>query len=209
MSIATPRRLFAASLAAALLSISGWAFADKLPPGTVAIVDTPGPGGPFGTNGFDVFKDQRVAARFTVPADGDMRFVRTGLWMMNNSGDLRGNFLVSLQTDAVDEGGPATLPSGVDIEHWKVRVQTYGWSPVEQFFVSRTGPTLKAGHNYWIVVASNSPPFIDPVWTFARKGLGWSTTTFGGAWQQAGESGALTLHVDAVPVTATAPTARN
>ncbi len=199
----TSKRLFATSIAASLLVISGWAAAAHLPEGSVQLVNTPGPGGPLGTNGFDVFVDQRVAARFTVPAGGpDMHFERAGVWLMNNSDNVQAQVVVSLQTDALDEGGDATLPSGNSLEHWVTRVKTYGWSPVQQFVFGHpdTAPLLKAGHSYWIVVASNAKPLQDPVWTFARKGLGWSTTSSGGVWQQAGEGGALTLRVDALPV---------
>lgn len=167
---------------------------------TQPIVDTPGPGGIFGTNGFDVFAEQSVGARFTVPADGDMRLARIGLWLMNNSDTVQKKVRLSLQTDALDEGGAETLPSGVELERWTAPVQTLGWNPVEQFFVTKSGPVLQAGRSYWVVAASMSPPLVDPVWTFAKKGSMVSTTTFNGAWQTAGSGGALTLRVDARPV---------
>jgi hypothetical protein len=193
--------LVAAGLVAAALSISGGAqAAGTLPPGTVTLIDTPGPGGVFGTNGYDLIKDQRVAAAFTVPAGADMRFVRAGVWLMNNSGDVRARVGVSLQTDASDEGGSESKPSGVEVEGWAARVQTYGWSPVEQFFDSRKGPALAAGHRYWIVLASNAPGGADAVWTLAARGLGVQSITNYGHWLAASPGGALTLRVDAVPV---------
>jgi hypothetical protein len=205
MSLSRPNRLLAAAGAALLAtSLAGASHAGNLPPGSIAIVDTAGPGGPLGVNGFDVFREQRVAERFTVPADGDMNFLRTSLWLMNNSGTDRAQIVVSLQTDALDEGGAETKPSGIDLEHWVTRVHTWGWSPVEQFFVTQTAPLLKAGRKYWIVVASNADGGDDPVWAFARKGTLWSTTTSGGHWQAAGEGGAITLRVDALPVNAQA-----
>lgn len=167
---------------------------------TVPIVDTPGPGGPLGTNGFDVFEEQAVAARFTVPADGDMRLVRIGLWLMNNSEVQQRRLRVTLQTDAPDEGGGETLPSGVVLEQWDTRVQTVGWNPVEHFFVARNGPLLQAGRSYWVVAASMAPRYRDPVWTFAKKGSMWTTTSRDGAWQTAGSGAALTLRVDAHPL---------
>jgi hypothetical protein len=167
---------------------------------TVPIVDTPAPGGPLGFNGFDVFQEQAVAARFTVPADGDMRLARIGIWFMNNSDTLHKRVRLTLQTDALDEGGSETLPSGVELERWDKRVEALGWNPVEQFFVTKTGPLLKAGRNYWVVAASMSPPFVDPVWTWAKNGTAWSTTSREGAWQTAGEGAAPTLRVDALPL---------
>lgn len=164
---------------------------------TVPIVDTPGPGGLLGTNGFDIFAEQAVAARFTVPADGDMRLARIGVWLMNNSDTEQKRVRLTLQTDALDEGGAETLPSGVVLEQWDTRVQTFGWVPVEQFFLTRSGPRLLAGRSYWVVAASMSPPFVDPVWTFAKTGNMWTTTSHDGAWQTAGNGAALTLRVDA------------
>jgi hypothetical protein len=167
---------------------------------TVPIVDTPGPGGLLGFNGFDVFAEQAVAARFTVPADGDYRLARVGLWMMNNSETEQRKLRVMVQTDALDEGGPETLPSGVELERWTDVVQTLGWNPVEQFFITKKGPLLQAGRSYWVVAGSMSPPFVDPVWTFAKTGNMWTTTSRDGAWQTAGEGAALTLRIDAHPV---------
>jgi len=169
---------------------------------TVPIVDTPGPGGLLGTNGFDVFAEQAVAARFTVPVDGDMRLARIGIWLMNNSDTEQRRVRLTLQTDAIDEGGTETLPSGVVLEQWDTRVQTFGWDPVEQFFVTKKGPFLQAGRSYWVVAASMSPPFVDPVWTFAKTGNMWTTTSHAGAWQTAGSGAALTLRVDAHPIKA-------
>jgi hypothetical protein len=164
---------------------------------TVPIVDTPGPGGLLGFNGFDVFTEQAVAARFTVPADGDYRLARIGLWLMNNSETEQRKLRVMVQTDALDEGGPETMPSGVELERWTDVVQTLGWNPVEQFFITKKGPLLKAGRSYWVVAGSMSPPLVDPVWTWAKSGTMWTTTSRDGAWQTAGEGAAVTLRVDA------------
>ena len=86
------------------------------------------------------------------------------------------------------------------LEQWTDAVDTLGWDPVEQFFVTKSGPLLQAGRSYWVVAMSKSPPLIDPVWTFARRGTMVTTTSSGGAWQTAGSGGALTLRVDARPV---------
>lgn len=191
-----------AALAAALMFSAGGALAAEVaaPRGVVSIVNTPAPGGFLGLNGFDVFSEQAVAARFTVPADGDMRLARIGLWLMNNSDTLRKTVHLSLETDALDEGGSQTQPSGRVLEKWSAPVATLGWSPVEQFFETTKGPRLLAGRNYWVVAKSKSAPFVDPVWTFASKGLMVTTTTQNGEWQTAGNGGALTLQVDAKPV---------
>lgn len=189
------------TLAAALLLATGAAFAAGPRPAaeTVAIVDTPGPGGLLGFNGFDVFQEQAVAARFTVPVEGNYRLARIGIWFMNNSDTLQKRIRLTLQTDAVDEGGSETMPSGVELERWDTRVQALGWNPVEQFFRTKTGPLLKAGKSYWVVAGSMSPPFVDPVWTWAKTGNMVTTTSRDGAWQTAGSGAAVTLRVDAVP----------
>jgi hypothetical protein len=171
-------------------------------PAPVSIVDTAAPGGIFGLNGFDVYVRQRVAARFTVPATGDHRLARVGIWFFNNSGTEQPQMRITVQTDALDEGGSDTLPSGRRLATWVAPVATLGWDPVEQFFTASAGnaPRLKAGRSYWVVAESAAPAGADPVWAFARSGLGVSTTTFEGAWQPAGEGGAITLRVDAVPI---------
>lgn len=194
MLMRTPMK---AALAAALLSVG---LAAQAGTKTVPLVDTPGPGGIFGYNGFDVFVEQKVAARFSVPDTGDHRLVRVGIWFMNNSDTEQRTVNVSVQTDALDEGGSESLPSGRRLETWSAPVATVGWNPVEQFFTTVKGPRLKAGQNYWVVAASKSPPFVDPVWTFAKNGNMVTTTTYQGAWQTAGSGAALTLRVDAHPV---------
>lgn len=171
-------------------------------PALVSLINTKAPGGVFGLNGFDVYALQRVAARFTVPATGDHRLAKVGIWFFNNSGTDQPLLRVTVQTDAVDEGGTDTLPSGRRIALWEAPVATLGWNPVEQFFTASPGnaPRLKAGRHYWVVAESAAAPGQDPVWAFARSGLGVSTTTFEGAWQVAGEGAAITLQVDAVPI---------
>ena len=194
--------LLTSLVAAGLIAVGGSVSAadGKAWTKTVPIVDTPGPGGAFGIYGLDVFADQAAAERFTVPADGDMRLARVGIWLMNNSDTEQRKVRLSVQTDALDEGGGETLPSGVVVEEWTTTVQTFGWNPVEQFFVTKRGPLLKAGHSYWVVAGSMSPPFVDPVWTFAKTGNMTTTTTYNGAWQTAGPGAALTLRVDAHPI---------
>ena len=188
------------TLAAAGSLAAGPAAAPQSLPPLVSLVNTPPPGGFFGLNGFDVFQGQSVAARFTVPASGDFRLARVGIWFMNNSDTEQYPVRLSVQTDALDEGGPETLPSGRRLATWTAPVKTLGWNPVEQFFRSSTAPRLRAGAHYWVVADSDAPPFVDPVWTFAKKGTAVSTTTFNGAWQTAGSGAAPTLQVDAVAV---------
>ena len=203
------RRRLVASLATALAALAPSLAAHAAPgdlhtrpEGSVTLVDTPGPGGLLGTNGFDVFRDQSVAARFTVPAGGPaMRFLRASVWLMNNSEDLRGKLTVTLQADARDEGGPDSVPGQRVLETWETRVKTFGWTPVEQSVVTHAAAKLEPGRSYWLVLQSASPPLVDPVWTFARKGSMVTTTSFGGAWQPTSTPGAaLTLRVDALPM---------
>ncbi len=79
------------------------------------------------------------------------------------------------------------------------RCRRWAGTPGEQFFVTRKGPHIKAGRSYWVVASSQSPVFVDPVWTFAKTG-NMVTTTSNGVWQTAGDGAALTLRVDAHPV---------
>lgn len=191
------------ALCLSLVAAGGAVAADAVPTSrAVALVDSGKPGGAFGYNGFDVFEDQRVAARFSVPETGDHHLARVALWLMNNAGDVQKKLRVSVQTDALDDGGTESLPSGRRLHSWVAPVQTLGWVPVQQWFVtSRTdAPRLVAGRSYWIVAESKSPPFVDPVWTFAKSGNMVTTTTYNGAWQTAGNGAALTLRVEAVPV---------
>jgi hypothetical protein len=199
------RSLMLTSLVAAgLIAVGGaTSAAEEAPIGGrvfTPIVDTLPPGGFFGYWGFDLFVDQAAAARFTVPADGNYRLARVGIWLMNNSETEQRRVRLMLQTDALDEGGAETLPSGVTLEQWDTRVKTYGWVPVEQFFITKSAPLLKAGRNYWVVAGSMSPPLVDPVWAMASEGNMVTTTTYQGAWQTAGDGAAPTLRVDAVRV---------
>lgn len=182
----------------ALIAIAGAASADTPPEAkAVPIVQTAGPGGFFGYWGADVYRLQSVAERFTVPADGDMRLARVALWLMNNSETLQKRVQLSVQTDALDEGGSDSLPSGVVLDRWNFAVEALGWNPVEQSFNSQKLPLLKAGRSYWVVAQSMAPATVDPVWTFASEGNMVTTTSANGVWQTAGSSAALTLRVEA------------
>ena len=196
-------RLAAVVLALVAVAVAAAGPAAAQATGTMAttpIFDTAGPGGPFGFNGFDVFRDQGVAERFTVPADGDFRLARIGIWFMNNSDTQMRKLRLSLQTDALDEGGAATMPSGRELEHWMSTAQTLGWQPVQQFHDSAKAPRLRAGRNYWVVAQARAPGGLDPVWLFAKKGTAVVTTSAGGLWWPAAEGGAITLRVDALPL---------
>lgn len=188
------------ALAGALVSAPAVA---EIPDGskTVSIVDTKKPGGFLGYWGFDLFQDQSAAERFTVPADGDYRLHRVGIWLMNNSDTEQQAFTISIQTDAKDEGGDQSIPSGHKLLTWQDTVQTYGWTPVQQFFVSPHGPRLLAGHRYWVVAESTSPAFVDPVWVMSGRGRMVNTTTMNGQWQVPGKGAALTLRIDVQPLT--------
>src|SRR3954471_18533295 len=148
MSLVTRRT---ASLALASLAFAGKAMA-RSP--TVPLVDLPGPGGVFGVNGFDLFRGQAVAQRFTVPAEGAFRLARVGLFLMNNSDTERRFVRVQVRMDALDTGGADSMPGRHAIETWSGRVETLGWTPVEQFFRSDHAPRLQAGRNYWVVAGS-------------------------------------------------------
>jgi hypothetical protein len=205
----TPRRFsrLAALALCAALSLAHVHAADLAAPSParanlVSLVDTAPPGGFFGYWGFDVFAEQSVGARFTVPAEADHRLVRVGIWFMNNSDTRQGKLRLSLQSDALDEGGSETMPSGRKLATWVAPVEALGWNPAEQFFsgLRQKLPTLKAGRHYWVVAESASPAMMNPVWATASEGSMVVTTTANGAWQTAGEGAALTLRVDALRV---------
>ncbi|HEX4509852.1 MAG TPA: hypothetical protein VH328_07235 [Burkholderiaceae bacterium] len=178
------------------------AAAPAWPPKMVQLIHTARPGGFFGYNGADLFAEQQVAERFSVPADGDLRLFRVSLWFMNNSDSQQADVNVSVQTDALDEGGDASIPSGHRIEAWTRPVATYGWTPVRQQFTSDRLPRLKAGHAYWVVAQSNAEAGSDPLWAFSKVGTQMSCyTDANGAWQACGEAAALTLEVQALPLT--------
>ncbi|GAA0757456.1 hypothetical protein LRH25_18550 [Ideonella azotifigens] len=164
------------------------------------LIDTGAPGGWFGYWGFDIYTEQTVGARFTVPVDSDFKLSRIGIWLMNNSDVDQAKIKLTLQTDALDEGGGESLPSGHKLEHWTAPVATFGWTPVQQFFSSEKTPRLKAGHSYWVVAESKAKALKNAVWVTAAEGLLFTSTTYQGAWQTGGEGAALTLSVDAKPV---------
>jgi len=185
-------------VAAAMIAIAGAASAGTTPEVTgVPIVETAGPGGFLGYWGSDVYKLQSVAERFTLPADGDMRLTLVALWLMNNSDTQQKRVQLSVQTDALDEGGSDSIPSGVVLDRWSFVVEALGWNPVEQSFNSKRLPLLKAGRSYWVVAESMAPATVDPVWTFASEGTMFATTSANGVWQTGGSGAALTLRVEA------------
>ena len=164
----------------------------------VSLVRTDQPGGMFGYWGFDLYTDQKVGARFEVPTGADVRLARVGLWLMNNSGSFQGRVTVSVQTDALDEGGSQSLPSGSTLGRWTAKVDTLGWTPVKQFFTSASKPWLQAGRRYWVVAESAAPALQNPVWVTAASGSLFSTTTSQGAWQTGGDGAAPGLIVDGI-----------
>jgi len=164
------------------------------------IIDTPGPRGSFGCWGPDIFRGQAVAQRFTVPSANDFRLARVGIFLMNNSDTEHRPLKVYVQTDALDEGGIDTMPSGHVLEAWQTNVETLGWVPQEQSMISAKTPRLHAGRNYWVVAASRAPALQDPVWVYAKRGNEVTSQTSGGIWYPGAETAALTLRVDAVPI---------
>jgi hypothetical protein len=167
----------------------------------VKLIATKPPGGFFGYNGADLFTDQMAAQRFSVPADGNLRLFRVSIWFMNNSDTVQNDVTVSVQTDALDDGGDQSMPSGHRIESWSRPVATLGWNPVQQHFTSDRLPRLKPGHDYWVVAQSKSDPGVDPLWAFSAEGTQMNCyTDASGAWQACGEAAALTLTVQALTI---------
>jgi hypothetical protein len=165
------------------------------------LIHTAPPGGFFGYMGADLFTQQMAAQRFSVPADGHLRLFRVSLWLMNNSETEQPKVTISVQTDALDEGGQQSQPSGHRIESWTRPVGTLGWNPVKQDFTSDRLPRLKSGHDYWIVGQSTADPGADPLWTFSSDGTAMNCyTDASGAWQACGDAAALTLTVEALPI---------
>jgi len=181
------------ALAAACLAFAAGASA-----ASDVLYETSEPGGMFGYWGMDVFDGQSVGARFTVPEGSDVSLGRIGIYFMSNSVDFTPPVVhLSLQTDALDEGGSETLPSGVVLESWDVTVTADGWDPVQEIAESTLLPTLQASRNYWVVAESADQAGDDGIWTFASSGTAYATTTYEGSWQTAGEGAAPTLLVEA------------
>jgi hypothetical protein len=167
----------------------------------VKLIHTAPPGGFFGYYGADLFQQQMAAQRFSVPADGHLRLFRVSLWLMNNSDSEQAAVTLSVQTDALDEGGGQSMPSGHRIESWTRPVGTLGWNPVQQRFLSDRLPRLKPGHDYWVVAQSNAAPGADPLWVFSSDGTAMNCyTDANGDWQACGDAAALTLTVEALPI---------
>lgn len=120
-------------------------------------------GGFLGYYGFDIFVDQSFAVAFT--PDQDYTLDTVGLWMMSNDFDNAGApYTVSLQTSGPSDTGPEPAPSGVVLESWDVQTAAIGWSPILETQTSVLNPLLQAGQTYWIVLESDSPPFVDAIW---------------------------------------------
>lgn len=167
----------------------------------VKLIHTAPPGGFFGYMGADLFQQQMAAQRFSVPADGNLRLFRVNLWLMNNSDSDHPDVTLSVQTDALDEGGDQSMPSGHRLESWTRPVATLGWTPVQQRFTSDRLPRLKPGRDYWVVAQSKAEAGVDPLWVFSSDGTAMNCYTDGsGAWQACGEAAALTLTVEALPI---------
>jgi len=202
MSPVPSRRLLPAALAACVMGLAGLAQAQGSPSRSPTVIhDTAGPWGWLGVWGADLYTQQRTAARFTVPADGDLRLVQVSLWLMNNSIYLQLPVRVTLETDALDEGGADSAPSGQVLATWSHKVLALGWDPVQQAFSSNHRPLLAAGRSYWVVAQSNAPVTQNPVWNYASEGTAWGCVSHPDlTWQTCGEGAAPTLKVEALPV---------
>ncbi len=145
-------------------------------------------GSPFGFVGFDVFEGQSVGVRFT--PDGRHRLDRIGVWFMNN--DFGGEHFDTVTLTLRDDGASGTgrsIPGTTIIESWSFRITAVGWDPKLETVVSALNPILEAGVNYWVVAEANVPPFTDPVWVWAARDSGYTSTTDSttGEWQDGGE----------------------
>lgn len=178
-------RAEALAMAAALLT-SATAGASEI------IYRTEGPfGGVFGLWGPDVFRDQRVATRFT--PNGDYLLDRVSIWFMDNAGPSlpRPRVRVSLQTSA------GLIPSGVALERWSYAIQAVGWNPVLETSQSVVRPMLRAGESYWIVAESDDPGGQDAVWNFSAFGTSFNAFDNLGSGWSSGSGAALTAIVEA------------
>lgn len=116
-----------------------------------------------GYYGFDIYVGQSFAVAFT--PDQDYTFESVGLWMMSNDFDNAGApYTVSLQTSGPSDTSPDPAPSGVVLESWDVQTAAVGWMPILETQTSLLNPVLEAGQTYWIVLESDSPPFVDAIW---------------------------------------------
>ncbi|MBY0308221.1 MAG: hypothetical protein K2Q09_05725 [Phycisphaerales bacterium] len=162
-------------------------------------------GGWLGLNGFDVFAEQKVAARF-IPASG-ATLTSVSIWFMSNddAGTTPQTVTVSLRTDAAS-GEFASVPSGTVLESWTTDLPIAGWNPELITFDSSAHPALASGQRYWIVAESNLPAFVDPIWCWSSEGNEFTATANGldAPWTS-GSGAALALVVEGSASTPACP----
>lgn len=166
--------------------------------GAAVVFQTNGPfGGFFGLWGADVSASQVVGERFVPAADHTLTAIK--VWLMDNSGAPGAPVRITLRTDGTHSGG-SSIPSTTILAEWNLACQAAGWNPVQHAVTSAGGVGLRAGTRYWVVVESDAPGGLSPVWNFASSGnaytcIGLRSAT-GEGWQAGGSGAALTLVVE-------------
>jgi hypothetical protein len=153
------------------------------------LFDTGTPPDAFGTDGFDVSREQSVSQRFFSNIDQTLASVE--VWLMSNSdGSVQPSINVSLR-----EAANASTPEGArTVESWVVKVSAKGWSPTRVLLNSTNSPELKFGVFYFVVLESDAQPGSDGVWCQSNT-IAWGSTTASGAWQQGGSGQAAAVKV--------------
>jgi hypothetical protein len=170
------------------------------------IFQTNDPFGSFlGINGFDVFEQQSVAARFE-PGD-NYSIDRVSLWLWNN--DESGGqppIVITLRTD--NPAGGESRPSNIVLETWNFTLPNTGvFQPALFAFDSISHPAVQQGQLYWLVAESSSQGGADPVWAWAANDSGWGSIvdpTSGDDWWNASTGAVVSYIVEGTPETGTA-----
>lgn len=124
-----------------------------------------------GINGFDVSRDQSVAARFQ-PAHA-YTLDRVKLWLWNNDENGR-EPLINITLETNNPAGGESRPSGTVLESWSLNVPSTGvFMPTLFTFNSALHPALQNGGLYWIAARSPAMGGSDPVWAWAANDSGW------------------------------------
>lgn len=165
----------ASSFASVVLLLGSAATAD-------VVYETEDPfGGIFGIIGYDVYRQQSVAVRFTPTADHSLDRIRVWLWNNDTSGG-EPEITITLRPDAAVGGGAASedpepsRPTDEILQQWTFSLPYTGFAEPRLFDVYSGGYALRAGVDYWICAESEAPGGRDPVWAIAQPGRGFGTT---------------------------------
>ena len=178
---------------ALLLWTSAWADGGAPAPSNRpwAVFDTGSPPDAFGTDGFDVSRDQSVAMRFIASAGGPLQ--RIELYLMSNTDGSPPQPSVEVQLVV---GSAAAPSSGKVLERFLgVPVTAVGFQPVLVQLKSMLQPNINVGDMLWVVLSSNNSAQSDGVWCMSNSLAFGATTAQDGTWQPGASGNAAAVSV--------------